>query len=557
MKQEAYGFTKLAELIRLERKEISSIYFYAILSGLIQLSLPLGIQAILGFVLGATMVTSVYVLILIIIAGVFLLGYLQITQMKIIEKIQQKIFVRYALAFAETIPRFDFKDIDRYYLPEKINRFFETVNVQKGISKLLLDIPAAIIQIVLGLILLSLYHPLFILFSFILVLIMFLIFRLTSKKGLETSIAESDYKYKVVAWLEEMGRVIKSLKYSQGTHLNLVKTDEQLMKYLSARTSHFHVLLIQFKSLVFFKLCITALMLILGSYLLFNQKINIGQFVAAEIIIITVINSLEKLIKSLEHIYDVVTGLHKLNDVLDIELEKDGSLELQSNQVDIELKNVTFSYSDEQTVFEGLSLYIKRNSITCISGEENSGKSTLLKLIKGSYRPNSGMIMLNNIPLQHYSLQHLRAQTGVYFSEQDLFEGSLYDNISLGKPDVSIQHIIALTEKLHFDNFISFFPVSFNSLIDPLGRRLPSSIKKKILLLRALSHNPILLILEDPWTGLDENATQGLQSYLMEVSKTRTVIISTNDSDFAGKCTQHIHLKNGEAIIKTQQLGTI
>jgi ABC-type bacteriocin/lantibiotic exporter with double-glycine peptidase domain len=557
MKQEAYGFTKLAELIRLERKEISSIYFYAILSGLIQLSLPLGIQAILGFVLGATMVTSVYVLILIIIAGVFLLGYLQINQMKIIEKIQQKIFVRHALAFAETIPRFDFKDIDRYYLPEKINRFFETVNVQKGISKLLLDIPAAVIQIVLGLILLSLYHPLFILFSFMLVLIMFLIFRLTSKKGLETSIAESDYKYKVVAWLEEMGRVIKSLKYSQGTHLNLVKTDEQLMKYLSARTSHFKVLLIQFKSLVFFKLCITALMLILGSYLLFNQKINIGQFVAAEIIIITIINSLEKLIKSLEHIYDVVTGIHKLNAVLDIELEKDGSVELQSNQVDIELRNVTFSYSDEQTVFEGLSLCIKRNSITCISGEENSGKSTLLKLLKGSYRPNSGMIMLNNIPLQHYSMQHLRAQTGVYFSEQDLFEGSLYDNISLGKPDVSIQHIIALTEKLHFDNFISFFPVSFNSPIDPLGRRLPSSIKKKILLLRALSHNPILLILEDPWTGLDENATQGLQSYLMEVSKTRTVIISTNDRDFAGKCMQQIHLKNGEAIIKTQQLGTI
>jgi ABC-type bacteriocin/lantibiotic exporter with double-glycine peptidase domain len=390
-----------------------------------------------------------------------------------------------------------------------------------------------------------------------LVLIMFLIFRLTSKKGLETSIAESDYKYKVVAWLEEMGRVIKSLKYSQGTHLNLVKTDEQLMKYLSARTSHFKVLLIQFKSLVFFKLCITALMLILGSYLLFNQKINIGQFVAAEIIIITVITSLEKLIKSLEHIYDVVTGIHKLNAVLDIELEKDGSVELQSNQVDIELRNVTFSYSDEQTVFQGLSLCIKRNSITCISGEENSGKSTLLKLLKGSYRPNSGMIMLNNIPLQHYSMQHLRAQTGVYFSEQDLFEGSLYDNISLGKPDVSIQHIIALTEKLHFDNFISFFPVSFNSPIDPLGRRLPSSIKKKILLLRALSHNPILLILEDPWTGLDENATQGLQSYLMEVSKTRTVIISTNDRDFAGKCMQQIHLKNGEAIIKTQQLGTI
>jgi ABC-type bacteriocin/lantibiotic exporter with double-glycine peptidase domain len=242
---------------------------------------------------------------------------------------------------------------------------------------------------------------------------------------------------------------------------------------------------------------------------------------------------------------------------LEIELEKDGQVELQSNQLDIELKDVTFSYNDNQKVFDGLSLSIKGNSITCISGEENSGKSTLLKLLKGSYRPNSGSIMLNNVPLQHYSMQHLRAQTGVYFNEQDLFEGSLYDNISLGKSDVSIQQIIALTEKLHFDHFISFFPVSFNSHIDPLGRRLPSSVTKKILILRALSHNPALLILENPWTGLDEKATKGLQSYLLEVAKTRTVIVSTNDTDFAMKCTQHIHLKNGEALIKTQHVGTI
>ena len=550
MEKEEYGFKKLIDLIRLERKEIYDIYFYAILSGLIQLSLPLGIQAILGFVLGATMVTSVYVLIFIIIFGVFLLGYMQINQMKIIEKIQQKIFVRYAFAFAETIPNFNLKDIDKYYLPEKINRFFETINVQKGISKLLLDIPTAVIQIAFGLILLSFYHPFFILFSFVLISTTFLIFKLTSKKGLETSIAESQYKYKVVAWLEEMGRVIKSLKYSQGTNINLIKTDEKLLNYISARTSHFQVLLIQFKSLVFFKVAITALMLILGSYLLFNQKINIGQFVAAEIIILSLINSLEKLIISLENIYDVVTGLHKLNSVLEIEIEKNGSVDLNTKELNIVLSDVGFSYNANQKVFKNLSIHFPANSITCISGEENSGKSTLLKLITGAYKYNSGLITMNNIPLQNYTLQSLRRQTGVLLYEQDLFEGTLFDNITLGRTDITIESILELTKTLGFENFISIFPKSFQSHIDPLGNTLPTSIKKKILLLRTLIHNPLLLIMEEPWVGLDENAKKSLQSYLFEAAKTKTIVVSSNDSYFAANCTQHIHLNNGNAIFK-------
>ena len=171
------SFGKLSELIKLERKEISSIYFFAILNGLVQLSLPLGIQAIIGFVLGATMVTSVYVLIYFVVLGTLVVGILNIYQMKIIEKIQQKIFVRYTFNMGLKIPGFDLLSIDKYYLPDKINYFFDILTVQKGISKLLLDIPIATIQIILGLVLLSFYHPLFIVFGFLLLLILFLLLR--------------------------------------------------------------------------------------------------------------------------------------------------------------------------------------------------------------------------------------------------------------------------------------------------------------------------------------------------------------------------------------------
>ncbi|MEZ5045358.1 MAG: ATP-binding cassette domain-containing protein [Chitinophagaceae bacterium] len=550
MNKEENAFKKILNLIRLERYEIRAIYSYAVLNGLIQLSLPLGIQGILAFVLGVTISTSVYILIGVVILGVLVMGYFQINQMKLIEIIQQKLFVRYGFAFAETIPKLDFKEIDNYYLPEKINHFFDVINLQKGISKLLLDIPSALIQIFFGLIILSLYHPLFFVFAIVLFIALYVLFKLTIKKGLESSIEESNYKYKVVAWLEELGRVIKSIKYSQGTNLNLIKTDEKILNYLYARTTHFNVLLFQFKCLLYFKVCITAIMLILGSYLLYSQKINVGQFVAAEIIIITVINSLEKLIKRLESVYDVATGIYKLDFVLESNLEKDGKILFTSAKIDIEIKDLDFSYNEAQNVLNNVAIKIPASSITCISGEENSGKSTLLKLLTGSYPDFQGMILLNDIPIQNYTFQSLRNITGVFLNEQELFDGTVYENITLGKNDISTEQIVELSKAIGFDNFITNFQYGLYENIDPLGKKLPSSLVRKILILRSLIHNPLLLLLEEPWVGLEVDTKQKLQQYLIDLSKNKTIVIATNDSNFTMQCSNTIYLSKGNVTAK-------
>ncbi len=153
---------RIQSLIKDHNQEIRSIYLFSILGGIVNLSLPLGVQTIIGLVMGATMVTSIYVLIFLVVLGVFLMGLFQINQMKIIESIQQKVFAHYAFEFADKIPRLDLKQMDKYHIPEKVNRFFDSLNIQKGFAKLLLDIPVATVQIVFGIVLLSLYHPLFI-----------------------------------------------------------------------------------------------------------------------------------------------------------------------------------------------------------------------------------------------------------------------------------------------------------------------------------------------------------------------------------------------------------
>lgn len=539
---------RILQVIKLEKNEISSVYFYAILSGLIQLSLPLGIQSIISFVLGGVISTSLVVMITLVVLGVFLNGMLQINQMRLIEKVQQKIFVRYAFEFAERLPRFNLKSVDSYYLPELVNRFFDTPALQKGISKLLLDIPTATIQIIFGVILLSFYHPVFIFFGLILIGIMYGILRLTSAKGMQSSIRESDYKYAVGAWLEEMARVIHSFKFSRANSLNIQRTDQLVTGYLTHRTIHFKVLLFQYWSLVAFKLAITASMLIVGSFLLVNQQLNIGQFIAAEIVILMVITSVEKIMINLDTVYDVLTSVEKLGKLTDKALDKDGNilLPVESGGLAVDFNNVSFSYEDKlQPVLSHINLQFNSNEKVCVMGATGSGKSTLLRLASGAYTQFSGNIFINNIPVSNYQLDSIRSQSGILLNHQDIFQGSLLENINMGCADISPQHILQLSDKIGLKAFMSDLGDGLNTEIDPAGKKLSKNIIQKILLLRALVNHPRLILLENPFEGFSPVVKQSVINFLLNETPNQTLVVSTNDEAFAASCDKVVYLENG------------
>ncbi|MCZ2473210.1 ABC transporter ATP-binding protein [Aquirufa ecclesiirivi] len=489
------------------------------------------------------MVTSIYVLIFFIVLGVLLVGLLQINQMKIIEAIQQRIFTQYSYDFADKIPKMDLMKNDQYFIPEKVSRFFDIVNIQKGFAKLLLDIPMASVQILFGTILLSLYHPFFIVFSLVLLIMLVFILYVTSQVGIQTSIEESNHKYNVASFFSEIGRTLKSFKFSQGFALNFKKTDANVSQYLLARTKHFHVLLFQYRTLVTFKVVLTLITLSLGSYLLINQQLNLGEFIAAEIVILMVIGAVEKLITSLDSAYDVITGLEKIASVTESPMESSGQLELTSKQgLEIELKQLTFQFEPGKNILENLSLHITPGQKVSILGTEGAGKSMLLRLLTGNYQSFQGSILINHIPVQNYSLASLRKHTGILLHGQEIFGGTVWENISLGQADISPEIIMETAKKLGFENFISHFPKGFDHIIEPIGKKTPQTIIKKILLLRAISGEKKLLLLEEPWNGLDQPSAQRLKSYLVNPDNQATTIIVSNDPEYVSASNQQINL---------------
>ena len=172
--------------------------------------------------------------------------------------------------------------------------------------------------------------------------------------------------------------------------------------------------------MISFKTVVAASLLIMGGLLFFRQEINLGQFIAAEIVILSIINAVEKLILSLENVYDLLTALEKLGSITDLSLERDGANEhfFETDHTKIahplgfslSVRNLTYNFDDAlQPTINNLSFDVAQGERICITGSENAGKSTLLNLLSGFYTHYTG-----SISIEQHKPQKLSPMRGRY-----------------------------------------------------------------------------------------------------------------------------------------------
>ena len=542
-------------LLQPDQKEIRNVYAYAIFNGLVSLSLPLGIQAIVNLIQGGQVSTSWIVLVVFVVMGVALTGILQIVQLRITENLQQKIFTRAALEFSFRIPRIKLEALYKHYAPELMNRFFDVVSVQKGLSKILIDFSAASLQVIFGLILLSLYHPFFILFSLVLVVLVYAIFRFTAKKGLDASLNESKYKYQVAHWLEELARTANTFKLTGNTLFPMKRTDEEVQLYLEARESHFSVLVQQYSLMVIFKVVVATGLLAIGGILVMEQLMNIGQFIAAEIIILLVMTSVEKLILSLETIYDVLTALAKVGQVTDLELEDEGGINMEQIcrecGLEVSVDNVSFAFpGGDKNVIEDVSFKLESDEKVVISGPNASGKSTLIHLLAGLYSIRNGSITYEGLPLGNIKLESLRKVIGDNLNQELLFEGSLLENIAMGREGVSMEDVRWAINNLGLEDYVMKLPKGLHSKIDPLGKNLPRSVVRRILLARSIVARPKLILIEDGLEHLDASERNAITDFLFGKDKMWTLVMISNDENILKKADKVMNMDSGRLSVE-------
>ncbi|MBK6523727.1 MAG: biotin/lipoyl-binding protein [Sphingobacteriaceae bacterium] len=275
-----------------EKKVIYNIYGLALLQGALYITIPLTIQGIITYTMAGRFSSSLALLSFLTIIATLFIGLLQLWQMRLNETLQERIFC----GLTERISKVIGTDNG---IREKITHFFEVVTLQKGIGKILLEFSFSVISIIFGLLLLPAYSNWFVLFSVVLGVVFYLIVTYYGKKAQDANINTSTKKY----------QIFTSLSSFEASH---EKIDSELNEYLDYRKEYYNTFEKQYKGILFFKVFFISVLLFLGTYLVQIGELNIGQFVASEIIILLVISSVEKLVGSLGTCYDIVTALYKI-----------------------------------------------------------------------------------------------------------------------------------------------------------------------------------------------------------------------------------------------------
>ena len=547
---------RLFNLLELDKKDVSQIFFYAIFAGIVSLSLPLGIQAIVNFIQSGRVSASWIVLVILVVFGVALVGILSLMQLRITENLQQKMFVRSSFEFASRLPKIEFKELYGQYPPELANRFFDTLTIQKGTSKLLVDFSAAILQIVFGIVLLSLYHPFFIVFGLLLLLLLYFIFKFYYYKGTETSLKESKNKYKTAGWIQEIARNNFSFRNKLNYDFALEKNNGFIKEYLYSRENHFNVIKRQFSHLIIFKVMITASLLIIGGYLVLSQQMNIGQFVAAEIIILLVISSVEKIILGLETFYDVLTAVEKIGQVTDMELEEESTIENKNCYTNISLETDNMEFQFPGTTFgilSNINLKINPGEKIIIDGENGSGKTTLIRVLSGLLHPTSGNFFINDDTFRKIDLKQYRSRIGSIIQGETPFEGTILENITFNDKNISTEDLKWALDAVQLTPLIKTLPKGLDTKILPEGKELSSSNVQKILLARSIIHKPNILFYEEPTDKMDVKVANEIIDFITSEKNKWTVVVSSQNPHWLTKCTRKITMQKGTILSDTKK----
>lgn len=535
-------------LMNLDRKALVNLYVFALFAGIVSLSLPLGIQAIINLIVAGQTTTSFYILVIIVVAGYGINSYLQILQISVVEILQRRVFARASFDFAYRAPRINTMSLRQIYAPELMNRFFDTLTIQKGMPKILIDFAGSSLQIIIGLVLLCFYHPFFILFGLLSVLLVGFIVKIFSSRGLRTALKQSKHKYEVAHWIEELARTMNAFKLAGSTRLPIEKVDAYTSKYLHAREAHFKSLLGHYYSILVFKVIITGIFLLLGGLLVIEQQMNIGQFVAAEIIVILLISNAEKLIFSLDAIYDMLTALEKMGNVTDMPLEGEGSIDLPQKGgkgMSVSVLNLSFGFSKDHYILKDISFSIESGENVLFTGSSGSGKHTLLHILVGMYTNYEGTVKVEGISIKNLSMEKLRDEVGDNLAKESIFHGSLLENITMGKP-MELEQVMEVIKIAKLEKFLDRLENSLETVLSPEGKRLSQSIKMKILLARCIACQPRLILLNENFNLIQLDERLDILRYLHQREHGWTVINLSNSTTYAEFYDRILFLDEGE-----------
>ncbi|HMV48980.1 MAG TPA: ATP-binding cassette domain-containing protein [Blastocatellia bacterium] len=541
-------YRRLAQMLRLDRGDYLVIVLYTVFIGLLTLVVPLAAQALVNTIAAGVMLQPLVVLTLGVLGALLFAGVLRLMKLSLLEKLQQRVFARVSLQLAEHLPRIEHDVIVSEYSPQLANRFFDVVTIQKTMAKILLDGPAATLQVCVALLLMSFYSPYLLGFAVFLILFIAFVVGVLGIGGLRTSIEESYSKYHVADWLEELARCQRSFKMNAAPNFAIEKADELVVDYVKARREHFSVLFRQAFGNYLFRAVASAGVLAIGGWLVINRQMTLGQIVAAEIVVVGALEGLEKIIRLLETFYDLLTGLDKVGHLTDLPAEHCKGRELPCNPegASVVCRNVRFAYEGRGEILSNLNLSIEPGQHVSLVGKSGVGKSTLAMLFCGLHEANHGLVQINGMDVRDAHPESLRRSVGLVSDANEVFAGTIEENILLGREDITHEDLQWAIEFAQLTDDLAVLPEGLQTRLVSEGRNLSRGQVQRLLIARAVVSRPQLLILDEGFTGVDENDKLMILEELFNRRHNWTIIDISHDPEVVVRSSKVHVLADGQ-----------
>ncbi|MFZ5445930.1 MAG: ATP-binding cassette domain-containing protein [Myxococcota bacterium] len=529
---------RLRALMHLERDDLWIIVIYAAAVGLFTLATPIAVQSLVSSVAFGTLLQPIVVLSLMLLTALGFQATLKALQARVVESLQQRVFVRTALDLAWRLPRVKPEATEQGFGPEAVNRFFEVVTLQKTAGVLLTDGIAALLQIAIGLLVLAFYHPALLAFALVLVVLVFTLVWLPSKRGLATAIDESYAKYEVAAWLEQLARPGAVFRTRGGAAFAAERADALTRRYLNARTTHFRVLFGQTVGALGLQVLASAALLGLGGWLVVQRELTLGQLIAAELIVAAITSSVAKLGKLLDSAYDLGTSVDKLGHLLDLEIEEVERGETVPGQggIRVEVAGATDGTTPP------LSMQIKAGDRAAICGGQGSLLAEWLAALR---LPARGHVTFNGVETSRARSPALREDVA-WVRRGDLFEGTVLENVTAGRETVSALEARAALERVGLLDELRALPEGIDTHLFHHGAPLTPSQLTRLLIARAIAGAPRLIIVDESLEGLSaEHRTRCVQALTREGAPwTLIALVSDPQVALARACTTRLTLED-------------
>jgi putative ABC transport system ATP-binding protein len=540
-------FQRVVKLLSFEKQDILLLFYLTAAYGVLGIATPVAVQAMVNIVTMGGVLQPLYVVGFILFCLLALSGAIYAIESFLVEMIQRRLFVRYSLQIAQNTGQIHISVYDKFNPVELVNRYFDIQTVQKSMATLLTVGLTALLQGIIGSIVLLFYSLYFGILVILMLIVLWVIIFGLGKQAEETSIKESKAKYEMAAWLETIARNKWLSKFYGATQRNTANTAQLAEGYLQVRTKHFKVLMMQLIGAVGLYALIGTGMLILGGTLVIKGQINLGQFVAAELIIFGVLSAFVRFVTKLEYFYDLLAAVDKLGVLETLPVERSG--EHQSGQegyTTLKVHQLTFQHADQAALVSNLSFHLQRGESLALIGGLGSGKTTLLELITGMRQPLQGHVSYNDIDVRQLDLAHLRDRIGVA-NKVEWQHGSILDNLRLQRPEVTLDQVIELLQVLGLWQEISKLPNGVETVLTDFGAPMTHTQLQRLMLARAMLGQPDVLIIDGL---LDQLAQHELDQVLMLLKRHQQdwmVLITTRYQHIAQQCKQVIHLQSQAA----------